>query len=466
MKQLSGLDNVFLQAESARTPMHITAVMIYDRSTAPPGSLSFDGVFSHFEANLKKSPIFRRKLLRTPFGADKPYWIEDRDFDLRSHVVHEALPKPGNWQEFCTLIADLHGQALNLKRPLWEAHVVGGLNNVEGVPDGSFAIILKVHHAAIDGVSAAEIINALHSLRQDETPDDSNDDWQPERVPGAMDLMWRSTMNSLIRSTELAETLGKFIPAVRQANKRSEKKTEFAQKFKTRFNRRVSGHLVSDALRMPFEQVREIKNHVQGTTINDVVVSIVGGGLRRYLAAKDELPEESMVAGAPINTRDIAGNESTGNSISMMRIPLRTDIADPLERLNAVHSGAIESKMYAKAIGVQSMTDIADSLSPGWLALGLRAVTAEGLSERIPTPLHTMVSNVPGPPVDLYLRGARLHDILGFGPLVDQAGLFHAVTSIGGSMAISFTCCRNMLPDPAFYRQCLQESFEELHATV
>jgi WS/DGAT/MGAT family acyltransferase len=462
MQQLSGLDNLFLQAESRRTPMHVTPVMIYDPSTLRQDALTFEDVVAHFENNLRKSPIFRRKLLPAPFGADKPYWIEDEDFDLSLHVTHVALPKPGNWQNLLTLVSDIHGEVLDQSRPLWEAHVVGGLDDIDGLPEGSFAIILRVHHAAIDGVSGAEIINALHSLRPDEPPESTADDWQPEKPPGAMDLMWRSTVNSTLRPTALTQTLREFIPAIRNANKRSDKKTEFGQKFKTRFNARVSGHRVGDALRVDFDQVRQIKNAVEGVTINDVVVSIVGGGLRRYLTAKNELPETSMVAGAPISTRDKADSGSTGNRISMMRIPLCTDIADPLERLSAVHSGAIRSKTYAKAVGVRSMTDVADSLSPRLLALGVRAATAEGLNKRIPTPLHTMVSNVPGPPVDLYLRGARLTDILAFGPLVDQMGLFHGITSIGRSMSISVTSCRDMLPDPGFYKQCLSDSFEEL----
>ncbi len=464
MKQLSGLDNLFLQAESPRTPMHITPVMIYDSSSVPGGSLKFADVRAHFEANIGKSAIFRRKLLRAPFGSDKPYWIDDGDFDLDRHVIHAALPKPGSWQDLCALIGDLHSDILDLDHPLWKAYVVGGLDNIEGLPPGSFAVVLKVHHAAIDGVSGAEIINALHSLRPDEPPEIVADDWQPDPPPGSMELMWRSTVNSTLRPTALTQTLRELLPAVRAANKRSDTKTEIGQKFKTRFNHRVSGRRVGDALRIAFDEVRQIKNSAEGVTINDVVVSIVGGALRRYLAAKDELPDETLVAGAPINTRSKGDSESAGNLISMMRIPLRTDIADPLDRLAAVHTGATKSKTYAKAVGVRAMTDIADSLSPSWLALGVRAMTAEGLNRRIPTPMHVMVSNVPGPPVDLYLRGARLHDILAFGPLVDQAGLFHGVTSIGGSMAITFTSCRDMLPDPSFYRQCLEDSFIELRS--
>lgn len=466
MKQLSGLDNLFLQAESPRTPMHITPVMIYDPSTLLHGSLQFDDIRDHFEENLGKSAIFRRKLLRAPFGSDKPYWIDDADFDLDLHLFHTALPKPGGWRELCATVADLHSNMLDRDRPLWEACIVGGLDNIDGLPPGSFAIVLKVHHAAIDGVSGAQIISALHSLRREEPPETVADDWDPEKPPGVMDLIWRSTVNSTLRPTALTQTLREFIPAIRDANRRSDEKTAIGQKFKTRFNKRVTGYRVCDALRLDFDEVRQIKNSVDGVTINDVVVSIVGGGLRRYLAAKNELPGESLVAGAPVNTRSRDDSESAGNLISMMRIPLRTDIADPLDRLAAVHRAATKSKTYAKAVGVRAMTDIADSLSPGWLSLGLRAVTAESLNKRIPTPLHVMVSNVPGPPVDLYLRGARLHDILAFGPLVDQAGLFHGITSIGGAMSISFTSCRDMLPDPEFYKQCLADSFEQLRSAA
>ena len=454
---------MFLQADSSRTPMHITPVLLYDPTTAPHGALGFDDVKEHFRNNLNKSPVFRRKLLHTPFDFDPPYWIEDEDFDLDYHVRHNALPRPGDWQQFCVLISRLHSQGLNLDRPLWEAYVIDGLDTIEGLPKGSFAIVLKIHHAAIDGVSGTQIINALHSLQVNDDSQPSTDDWQAESPPGAAQLMWRSYKNSFRRPTAFLGSLGKVIPAISNVNKQTtEKKTEFAQKFETRFNKRVSGRRVSDALRINFEHIRQIKNNAPGVTVNDVVVSIVGGGLRRYLSAKDELPEQTLLAGAPINTRDKDKPGATGNSISMMRIPLRTDIADPLRRLHEVNAGAVASKAYAKAIGVRTMTDILQSLSPQLLSIGIRAATAEMLSERLPTPLHTMVSNVPGPPVDLYMCGARLHDILALGPLVDKAGLFHGVTSIGGSMAITVACCRDMLPDPEFYVQCLKDSFEEL----
>jgi WS/DGAT/MGAT family acyltransferase len=462
MQQLSVLDNMFLQADSSRTPMHITPVLLYDPTTARHGVPGFDDILEHFRSNLNKSPIFRRKLLRTPFDFDPPYWIEDEDFELEYHVRHNALPKPGDWRQLCVLISRLHSQRLNLNRPLWEAYVIDGLDTIEGLSNGSFAIVLKIHHAAIDGVSGTQIINALHSLKVDDDSQPSADDWQPESPPGAAQLMWRSYKNSFQRPTAFLSSLGKVIPAISNANKQTTEKTEFGQKFETRFNKRVSGHRVSDALRIDFEHVRQIKNNAPGVTVNDVVISIVGGGLRRYLSEKDELPEQSLLAGAPINTRDKDKPGATGNSISMMRIPLRTDIADPLRRLHEVNAGAVASKAYAKAIGVRTMTDILQSLSPQLLSIGIRAATAEMLTERLPTPLHTMVSNVPGPPVDLYMCGARLHDILALGPLVDKAGLFHGVTSIGGSMAITVACCHDMLPDPEFYVQCLKDSFEEL----
>jgi len=462
LEQLGGLDNLFLQAESDRTPMHVTAVLVYNPPTSSAGQFDFDAVYRHFENCLTKSRIFRRKLLNAPFGADKPYWIEDEDFDLGQHVVHDELAAPGTTRDFWKRVSELHGIALDRSRPLWSANVVSGLDNVEDLAPGSFAIVLKVHHAAIDGVSASEIIGAMHSLRPDDTSNDAADDWQPEKAPGKMGLMWRSYLNSFTRPTELMQSVSKLMPAIRKASKKSVGGLALRQKFKTRFNQRVSAERVTNALRIDLDQIRKLRKCVDGATVNDVVVSIVGGGLRRYLAAKDELPEESMVAGAPINTRDSADSASTGNAVSMMRIPLRTDIADPVARLAAVHTGSQSSKRFAKTAGVHSMSDIADSLSPGWLALGIRALTAEKVSDRVPTPLHTVVSNVPGPPVDLFLRGARLRLVLGLGPLIDQVGLFHAVTSVGGSMAITFTSCASMLPDPEFYRQCLLDAFESL----
>ncbi len=184
MQQLSGLDASFVYSESAHAPTHVTSILIYDQSTAPKGEVTFKGILEHIEQRLHLAHAFRRRLVRVPFDLDHPYWIEDGEFDLEYHVRHIALPKPGDWRQFCIQTARLHARPLDLARPLWEMYVIEGLDGVEGVPKGSFGVVLKVHHAAIDGMAGVELITAI----QDQTPDAGPppppaEPWAPERVP-------------------------------------------------------------------------------------------------------------------------------------------------------------------------------------------------------------------------------------------------------------------------------------------
>ena len=461
-EQLSGLDYLFIQQESPRTPMHISPVIIYDVSELDR-KLRFKDVLRVFERNLHKSKVFRRKLLDRTHGLDRPFWIEDEHFDLEFHVRHIALPQPGDWRQFCILLARLHARGLDMRRPLWEAWVIEGLDKVEDLPPGSFAIMLKVHHSAIDGVSGAEIINAIHSLTPEREPPRVDDSWQPERPPTDGELWLRALRNNLKLPGKFIETLRDIVPgAVEAARLSDEHPQSKAAWLHTRFNGRISSTRVTDTLRIDLDLVKAIRKAVPGSTVNDVIVTIVGGALRKYLDAHGELPEESLTCGAPISVRPREAQSSAGNQVSMMTIGLGTDIEDPLERLREVNHHAIDGKAYSSAFGAHALMDVSQSLSPQILGMGIRASALAALRADIALPMQTVVSNVPGPQFPLYLAGARMHAMLGMGPLLDNMGLFHAVISGAGKICINFTSCREMLPDPGFYRQCLDASLEAL----
>ncbi|MEH6604975.1 MAG: wax ester/triacylglycerol synthase family O-acyltransferase [Pseudomonadales bacterium] len=468
MEQLSGLDATFVHNESARTPMHISPLMIYQQPANKKKAVRFKDILGTFERNLHKSAIFRRKLVQVPMKMDQPYWVEDKNFDLEFHVRHIALPKPGDWRQFCILLARLHARGLDMSRPLWEAYVIEGLDNVEGLPKGAFAILMKVHHSAIDGVSAAGIINALHSLDPVADSIRVDDSWEGEPEPGKFDLLTRAYMNNIRKPLEMTSAIANIVPAFSRLKKLKEELggEDGNVSIGTRFNGRVSNHRVVDGIAMEFQKIRAIKNAVAGATINDVIVSIVGGGLRRYLTAHDELPDTSLTAAAPISVRSDSDSNSKGNQISVMTISLGTDIADPVERLTAVHSGATRSKAYSSAMGASTMTDVAQSMPARMMALGLKAVSAATMLDNLAVPVHTVVSNVPGPQVPIYMSGARVHTLMGLGPLLDGVGLFHAVISNSDNISIMAASCREMMPDPEFYAQCLQESFDELRDAV
>ena len=469
MQQLSGLDASFLYAETARSPMHIAPLLIYDVSTAPDGFVRFKDILRTFEERLERSPVFRRRLASVPLNLDHPYWVDDDHFDLEFHVRHIALPKPGDWRQLCIQIARLHARPVDRSRPLWEAYVIEGLDNVAGLPEGCFALFIKIHHACIDGVSGVQIVNAIHDLTPEPPPIRTESKTRPtEAAPGNLELLWNAYRANLRSPRKIARLIGEGIPAWQRVRtgEREHRFHSLGDKERTRFNAAISPNRVFGAAVYDLREIRAVKAAVEGATVNDVILAIVGGAMRQYLDSKGELPTKSLVAGAPVNVRDDAEIDSGGNLVSMMSISLRSDIADHLERLQAVHEEALGSKAYHNAVGARLMTDVASNLPSQVAALGLRAAASTGLMAGMKPVFNTVVTNVPGPQVPLYMGGAKLVKSLGAGPCMDGLGLFHPVTSYNGEIAISFQACRELMPDPAFYEQCLRDTFEAMRDQV
>ncbi|MGI9285536.1 MAG: wax ester/triacylglycerol synthase domain-containing protein, partial [Pseudomonadales bacterium] len=275
MKQLTGLDASFLHAELPHTTMHIGPLLIYDMATAPGGFVRFKDILRVFEERLDRSPVFRRKLANVPMSLDQPYWVEDEHFDLEFHVRHIALPKPGDWRQMSIQCARLLTRPLDHSRPLWEAYVIKGLDNIEGLQPGCFALLLKIHHAAIDGATAAEIINSIHDLSA--TPNRSRkkaDTWKPEAAPSNATLLWRAYLNNLKQPLRFTAVIRKGVPAwlrVREGEKHKQFR-RLGENERTRFNAAVSAGRIYGAVNFSLADVRKVKNTVTGATVNDVVL--------------------------------------------------------------------------------------------------------------------------------------------------------------------------------------------------
>ncbi len=467
MQQLSGQDALFLHIELEGFPMHIGGVAIYDQSTAPGGKVRFKDILSTFEQRLHRSSIFRRKLATVPLSLDQPYWVDDDNFDLEFHIRHIALPEPGDWRQLCIQVARLHSRPLDLNRPLWEVYVIEGLSNVEGVPEDGFALFIKVHHAAMDGIAGLEFGASFHDLEPTPGPIEAGPPWKPEKPPHSMELLTRAYFNNLRKPVQMARLVSNIFPARKRImqGKQERRFKDGEEKPKTRFNGKLSSRRVVDAAKFDFEDFRKIKNAIEGATINDAVLTVVSGALRKYLEAKGELPAQTLVSGCPIDVRDESEQAASGNMIGLMNVALRTDIADPLERLRSVHEEALASKAYAEALGPRIGMDVAEAVPGGIVSLVMRMMVGAGLAESN-LMQNTIVTNVPGPPLQLYLVGAELVDSFGVGPLAPSMGLFHTVTSFvmhkKGSIIIAFASCREVMPDPEFYAGCLRESFTEL----
>lgn len=467
MRQLQGMDASFVALETRTSPMHIGSILIYNPATAPGGFVRFKDILAFFESRMQLSKTMRQRLVRVPFDLDYPYWVEDPDFDLEYHVRHIALPEPGDWRQLCIQAARIFARPLDLTRPPWEFTVVEGLENIPGVPKGCYAMVTKVHHAAIDGMSGIDLMEALHTLRADDPPPETPDTWKPGKLPNPVELLGKSYLNAVTNPLKQIEVAARAAPGLAKAIKGLVVKDFSVSRDmvppRTRFNRVISAHRVVEGRSLPLADIKAIRTLVPGAKVNDAFLAIIGGALRRYLLAKGDLPEKTLTAMAPISVRSAGEKGDMGNQVAAMVAPLGTHIEDPVERLSFVHAKTINSKAMTDAIGARNMTE-ASKVSPAlWMSLGAQLYTRLGLANRGVAPMFTtVVTNVPGPPVPIYSSGARLESMMGLICLTDGMGLAHTVQSYVDEATIAFTACRDMMPDPQFYAQCIEDSFIEL----
>ncbi len=466
MRQLSATDAYFLYSERWETPNHIGMLQIYDPSQAPGGPVRFPAMLADLRSRLHLARAFREKVVSARLWLDFPYWIDDPDFDLEYHVRHIALPKPGNWQQLCTQAARLHSRILDRSRPLWEMTVIEGLDDIDGVPPGSFAIYFKIHHAAIDGVAGAELLTATHATDPVDPVTPPIELWTPEPAPSGWGLLARAGANNLRRPIQAVRSAIPALPSPRgvlDAIRHPSLPSLLNPVPSTRFNGTVTAHRTMDARSYDLDDLKRIKNAVPGATVNDVALAVVGGALRGYLSEHDELPDASLVAAVPISTR-LPGDEGGGNRISIMTAPLGTHIADPIERVVAIATATRERKERANAVRARALADAAQLIPGALVGVAMRRL-APLIGARRPV-ANVVVTNVPGPPQPLYAFGARMVSCYGLGPIIDGLGIIHLVGSYAGAFTFSFTACREMVPDPAFYGERIQDAMDELRKAV
>ena len=463
MQQLTGLDASFLYLETPNSPMHISGLYLYTQETAPEGKVRFKQILEFITSRVQRLPTMAKRLKRVPLGLDHPYWVDDGDFDPEYHIRHLRLPEPGDWRQLCIMVSRIHARPLDRARPLWEIHVIEGLDNVEGCPPGSFALFTKMHHAAVDGASGMEITAAIHDL--DPRAKIEHHDWRSgEKEPGVIDLLLRAQRNAIRQPLRFLSVARNTVPGFARAFMlmRRGELSGVGKVPRTRFNNSVSPNRVFTGVSLPLADIKAIKNSLEGTTVNDTAVAIVGGALRHYLQAHDELPKQSLVAMAPINVRDTSEKGTGGNIVSTMAVKVYSEVEDPLARLEAVHKGTQSAKELNNAIGAKAMTDYTQFIPSTLTAQAARLATRWHLVNQVSPIYNCVITNVPGPQIPIYCAGAQMISNFGAGPCAEGLGLFQVISSYCGEFTISVTCCREMMPDPGFYRECLQKSFEEL----
>ncbi len=464
MQQLSAQDAQFLYMESADNLTHVTAVYIYDPSSATDGKVRFKDIIEHVESRLDSSPIFKRRLVHVPFELDYPYWADDEHFDIEFHIRHGRLPDPGDWRQFCIHMARYHSRPMAMQRPPWEMFVVEGLDKVEGLPAGSYAIATKIHHAAVDGASAMKFFGSLCDIDSLGTPLFKAETSDRARKPTIVEMLGRAVINNAKSPVRMVDTVIRNAPTLFQAvQNKLRPDDDGAGVPNTRFNVPVSPHKMFEATVFDLADFKKIRLAVEDATINDVVLTVCGGGLRKYLQHHKELPDRSLVAWVPINARPRKGASDDpghgGNRISAMTTRVFTDIGHPLARLSQVGKTTRKSKEAKSGLSARLMTDLTQHVPAATQLLAGRLVLRVGMAPKV---CNLFISNVPGPQTTLYMNGAKILHSYAMAPLANGMGLFIATPSYNGQISFSVTSTREILPDIEFFMECLRGAFDEL----
>jgi WS/DGAT/MGAT family acyltransferase len=355
MERMSGLDATFLYFETPNMHMHVMGVIVFDPSTVAEG-YSFERVKEIMSKRLHLVPPFRRKLAPIPFNLHHPVWVEDPDFDLDYHIHRIGCPAPGSEKELSEIVGDIASRPLDRTRPLWEMFIVEGLQN------GYVASVAKMHHATIDGVSGANLMVHLFDLEPEPAEPVEEQPWEPDRMPTDVELLAFSAVSRLRRPLNILKVLPQTVKSVanvvqrRRGGDGSGMATPFTAP-RTSFNQPVTPHRKVAFATTSLDEVKEIKRAF-GATVNDVVVNIVSGALRKYLSDHDELPDKSLIATCPVSVRGEDEKDVIGsNRVSAMFTSLHTDMADPVERLQAIHEANKGAKEEHNAIGADLLTN-------------------------------------------------------------------------------------------------------------
>ncbi len=484
MRQLTALDAQFLNVESPTTVGHVGSLIVLDPATAPGGRWDLESVREVFEPRLHLAAPLRQRLVEVPLGLGRPYWVDDPHFDIEFHLRELALPGPGTREQLGEQIARLHARQLDRSRPLWEAYVITGLEN------GRCAFYSKIHHAAIDGVSGAEILETIMDLSvepREVTPE--REPFVPRPMPSTANLIRRGVRQAALNPVELLATVPKSLRYVDQlpgagnlpglrlvsgsaalveralgGSAKAQTTSRTLRPPRTPLNGSITPHRRFSFGSLPLSDLKLVKNHF-GMTVNDVVMALTASALRRWLLDHDALPATPLVGAVPVSirTKDQAG--SNGNQVSVMLAELPTHLRDPEQRMEFMRVSMVEAKRAFQAVPASLLQDLSALVPTALSGLAARALfrlaTVPGL------PFNLFVSNVPGPQLPLFIAGAKVEGIYPVSAVTDMTGgLNITLFSYDGSLDFGLIACREMVPDLWNLIGYLQDAMAEMVALV
>jgi len=468
MRQLSELDASFLYLESETAPMHIGGIYLFDaRECEKP--LAFSTFVAYLRSRLHVVPLFRQRLKEIPLRLGRPYWIDDLDFSIERHLAYVNLGDHGRVESLMALASRILEEPLKRDRPLWHITFVDGFQlDKSDTHSQSFALIVKLHHAAIDAFSGEEIIGKLLEYAPTPRAIMPPQPWQPQPEPSEERVMLQAGANLLRKPLQLTSLAVNAAEATARGliQKQMRKLPLPFPLFSaphSPFNRQITANRKIVSASLDLSRLKAIKATLGNVTLNDVVLGLCAETLKRYLANHNAGTERSLVAMTPISVRSSSLRKATGNQMSAMLLDLATCESDPAQRIRRIHWNAVESEPYREAIAADRLTELLPSTM---LALSARLYSELQIAQRYQPVFNLPITNVPGPQVPLYLQGARLVKQFNAAPLFDSMGLVIVAVSYQGSLTVNFTLCPDVVADGDSLTGLLAESLEAIESAA
>ncbi|WP_297800120.1 wax ester/triacylglycerol synthase family O-acyltransferase [uncultured Polaribacter sp.] len=467
IQQVSGQDATFLYAESPSSPMHVATLTIVE------GSIEFNDFKEIVASKLHLIPKFRKRLLNVPLNLDYPYWVDDPNFDIDLHINRLKLPDPSNWKTLREMTSAIFSSPLDLRRPLWSISFIEGLDEVSQVPKGSIAIVSKIHHVMIDGSSGVGIMGILF----DKNKEDKNKKpaptrpYEPEPLPDGISLLLKSSYGFFKNPLKVPKLIGETAFSLLKGKMKSQlnsKKSIHKNSFstpKTIFNESVSPRRTWGTAILAFDRINTLRK-IMDVSVNDLILAICAGGIRKYLEEKEKLPVQPLVANVPISIRVKGDKQKMDNQISNMLVKIATHIKDPIKRLEYIQEQTNMGKSRHKAVGAKALSKMADAVPFGLANLAAGLYTRYNIKEFHRPPFNVTITNVPGPQNPLYLKGHKIVGIFGLTPVLDGFGLIIAAFSYNGIVSITTTSDAKTMPDADKFSRYIRESANELEKII
>jgi WS/DGAT/MGAT family acyltransferase len=459
--RLSAQDNSFLLMERGNVRMHVASTNICDMGPlrTESGGIDIELVKRATMSIIHLVPRYRQRLFEIPVF-DHAVWVDDVHFDIDYHIRHTSLPKPGTLAQLKNLVARVMAQPLDRKRPLWEYWFV------EGVGGGDqFAMITKIHHCMIDGSSGVDLANIQFSTSPVPPELEPPERFRPRPAPRRLELFLDESKRQAGIPLEVVRDFRQFVADTEELRQEVSTRVNAltrlfgmaTQADPSPMNGSLGPHRRFEWISCRLEDFKAMRKGL-GCSINDVVLTIVTGAVRKYLLAKNvDLDLIQFKVSTPVSVRTEADRGKLGNKVSSWIIPIPIQEADPKRQLERIHEQTEELKETNQAIGVQMMNQIQEWTPSTLLSLGARAMSG---------PINTIVTNVPGPQIPLYFHGARVRAIYPAVPLMEGMGLGIALTSYAGTMGIGFNTDPDVIPDSGHLVHLFKQSMQDLARTA